>query len=144
MTLLQIIQGIDPFDRWCTGSVWIEPCATGYQVSLKRELYRQANPEEHVDSLPHLNTAVIVKAADLVFVATWQVPIWDQVVELVADPAMSSEDCLGTMFGTEEARIINGRVAQEDALKYWHVSTHGKSRTPEHVAWLQRITHIPS
>ncbi len=65
-------------------------------------------------------------------------PIWDQIVQLVHDPGMSTPDNLGCMRAIEMSRDeADGTVTKREALQVWTVSTHVGS-DQERQEWLAR------
>lgn len=148
--LIDLAQQLDPFDRLHVNSIWIETSAKGYKVEFRRSLYRPDDPYYPTDEtvpgivterLPGVTAEAVTLAPDIVRYATWHVPIWEQIEQLVGDPQMSEEINLGIMIGTEESRIIDGEVANDEARQYWRISTHGRPRSPERTRWMQRIAH---
>jgi hypothetical protein len=148
MTLLELASELDPFERSHVNSIWMETNHKGYKVEFRLSLYRPDDPyypadesSASVDRLPGLECESIVKAPDIERIATWEIPIWDQITQLVHDPGMSEAVNLGTMIATEESRVIDGNVADNEAQQFWRISTHGRPRSPERLQWMERTAH---
>lgn len=147
-TLIALVRALDPFERHHVNSIWIKTSHRGYKVSFDLRLYRPDDPHWTHDEtsgpvarLTGVDCTSVVKAPDIVGYATWTIPIWSQIEELVRDPEMSLAANLGIMIATEESTISAGIVADNESQQYWRISTHGLPRSPERASWMRDTDH---
>jgi hypothetical protein len=142
-TLRGWLLSLDPFERLPIEGIFVEPRTSGYQARGVLALYRPDVPENYIHPLKGVDCSAAVKADDLLSAITWRISAWEQIVAVVSDQYLSQTNILGTMHGNEHAKVIDGQVCEEDKVSFWHISTHGKSRSTERNAWYASIHHNP-
>lgn len=146
-TLLEYVRSLDMFERDHIAAIVIDGVTgQGYKVRCSLALYRTMDPydpSEPFSTQPQggVKCEGAGQAPDLEAVLTWQIPVWDQVVELVKSP--EAVCWLGTMHADECSRVMDGKVSAVDAGRSWWIATHGRARSAERNAWYTRIRHDP-
>lgn len=140
-TLLAAIQAQDPFIRAHISAIHIRPAKDGYHATISIHHYGAiplAEKDRIEEQFPGVTVGGFQRHSDVETTLDWHMPIWDQIVQLVHDTAMSTPDNLGCMRAIEMSRDeADGTVTKREALQVWTVSTHvGSDR--ERQKWLAR------
>ncbi len=149
-TLLDFVRGLDPFERAHIIAIWIDGmCAKGYKVRCAVHLYRVIDSAEGpYAAMPYFDERgrVTLKAEasgqhpDIEGAITWQIPAWDQFLELVR--SQEAREWLGTMYANEHTRLdVDGTLVDTDAGRVWHIAMHGRQGSPERETWRASVKH---
>ena len=139
-TLLAAIQGLDPFLRAHIASVRITTGPSGYKAWLSIEHWGPA-PLDLKTGIESQFAGIALlggsRHPDVELTLDWRMAIWDQILQLVHDPALSRPDELGSMEAAELSKDEpDGTVSQREARKTWIVKTHNTRK--ERNDWLAR------
>lgn len=140
-TLLAAIQAQDLFIRAHISAIHIRPTKDGYHATISIHHYGAlplAEKDRLEEGFPGVTAGGLQRHPDIETTLDWRVPIWEQIVQLVHDAALSALDELGCMRAIEMSRDeADGTVTKREALQVWTVSTHvGSDR--ERQEWVAR------
>jgi hypothetical protein len=131
-TLRDALCELDKFQLEHLASIHIQPSAGGYAAVLDFNVCLPLG--DSYDLPPGIKLLGSERWPQSYIVLEWRADMWEQILEAIHDPWLTSLQHVGNCHAVELAPTHGN----PDSGRRWLITTHGKPHTPERLEWVNR------
>jgi|SRR5579872_3698274 len=132
--LVDVARELNGMERAHVASIVVRPGEGGYLATFSVSILL---PGAEDPQLPQgVQIRAIERYPDIERMIDWRTPAWDQILELIHDPALAKPEAFGSMEAVEKMAVRNAIAGESEADVHWIITMHGAARSEERRQWI--------